>query len=399
MSLQGDPLRAVIIKDSNNDEINEDNPLIVREQAFTSSNNTTKIPLPADTGGDDHIFTGDSEEVLQFGTVLLAIYSDVISANNGFCIENSSDGITWFNGDEYSYISPGVDKTYSFQATRKYWRVVYANGISAQSIFNLEVQLKPGYVKPSSHRLGDTLSPEDDAELIKSNIIAKSTIDGSFENITSYRESLDVNNGWKHRKIVNETFHRHTGVTTNPSTEINEGDISIDVDSVVGFLEGDEIKLEEIVDGIGVQEIGLMTITDITALTITLDRPLGFEYTTSATLYNVTSDMAVTGTLASPIIFEIDPPEGITWQFTRLLIAITDATAPDDGKFGGNVDYSDKAPAGNHGVNGRWTFTQAEVVAEITGTTVPVQKMEILIQDDLTDLLSFKIRAQGRVEN
>jgi len=258
---------------------------------------------------------------------------------------------------------------------------------------------------------------------------ALSEITDEVEDITSYRKVLNVNNAWVYRKIVNETFHQHTGDTTTPSSPISEGDITINFTSVTGFAEGSEIKLRE---G-STQEIGLMTITDITALVVTIDRPVGNDYTTAAEIDEVISNMAVSGTLASPEIFEIDPPPLTVWQFTRVLFSITDNLAPDDGKFGGipalingvslrattaagrvvvfanwknngdmkldmyDVIYTDKAPAGNHGVHGRWTFTKAEVVAEIDGDASPVQKLEILIQDDLTDLITFIMRGQGRV--
>ena len=62
-----------------------------------------------------------------------------------------------------------------------------------------------------------------------------------------------------------------------------------------------------------------------------------------------------------------------------------------------DVLYSDKAPAGNNGTNGRWTFTKAEVVAELDGDASPIQKLEVLVQDDLTGLISFTMRGQGRV--
>lgn len=419
--------------DENGDNFDADNPLPVRETAFISTGNTTTTALPADTGGSDHIFTGTAEEVLQFGTVTLAVYSDVVSATGGICVENSSDGITWFPGDAYSYISPNTDKTYSFQATRKYWRVVYTNGTVAQTTFDLQVQVKPGYVKPSSHRLGDLLSLEDDAELVKANLIAKSDLTDLLENITSYRGSLNVNNSWVNRKIVNESFHEHDSAVTNPTTGITAGDTAVTADSVVGFSVGDVVKIEEDVAGLGIQEIGVLTITIIAGSVITFDRPISNNYTTAATIERVVTNMAVNGSLASPVIFQIDPPLGTVWQFTRILFNITDQTAMDDAKFGGitaltngvslrattaagrtvtfanwksnsdmkldmfDVDYSTKAPSGFFGLTGRWTFTKAEVVAELDGDASPIQQLEVLIQDDLTGLDTFTMRGQGRV--
>jgi hypothetical protein len=262
-----------------------------------------------------------------------------------------------------------------------------------------------------------------------SRIQAKSSLNGLVEDVTSYRGALDVNSAWVHRKIVNETYHQHTGDSTTPSVAISGGDISITFTSVAGFAIGSQCKLTE---G-STQEGGLLTVTDITALVVTMDRPIGNDYTTAADIAEVTTNMAVSGTLAAPEIFEIDPPEGVVWQFTRIMASITDNASMDDSRFGGiaaltngvtlratttagrtivfanwksnydmkldmfDVAYSDKSPAGFYGLNTRWTFTKSEVVAELDGDASPVQKLEVLIQDDLTDLETFYQRGQGRV--
>ena len=266
-----------------------------------------------------------------------------------------------------------------------------------------------------------------------SRIQAKSELTGEVEDTTSYRGSLNVNNAWVNRKIVNESFHQHDSAVTSPTTGIDEGDTAVTVDSVVGFSVADEVKIEEDVASVGIQEIGVLTITDITGLVITFDRPISNDYTTAATIERVVTNMAVVGTLANPVSFEIDPPLGTVWQFTRILFNITDQTVMDDAKFGGipaltngvslrattaagrtvtfanwksnsdmkldmfDINYSSKAPAGFYGLTGRWTFTKAEVVAELDGDASPVQKLEVLIQDDLTDLDTFLMRGQGRV--
>jgi|GEM_PF-1801393 len=263
---------------------------------------------------------------------------------------------------------------------------------------------------------------------INSRIKAVSSLTGNVETVTSYRKALDVNPAYVHRKIVNETFHQNTGISSNLSSPASVGDTSVVVVSSVGFTIGSEIVICE-----GeTREIGLLTITGIVSNTLILDRPLANDYTVGLNVCEVISNMAVLGTLASPSVFEIKPPLNTVWQITRYLPNIVDNLAADDSKFGGtaaltngvvlkatteagrsvvfsnwktngdlkldmyNVDYTDKAGGGNYGVNGRWTFTSSEVVAEIDGSD-PLQKLEILIQDNLTALVDFRIKAQGRV--
>ena len=399
-------------------------PVSTQGNGHICTDNSTIIPL-----GIDGIFTGAWQDTLNYNTVTVGIVTDQASAPDGLIVQWSADGTSVSQTDEFSLLA-ATGKVFTFSPANQYVRLVYTNGGIAQTTFNLQTIFKKGGFKASSHRISDTIVGQDDAELVTNVNKAKSLLTGFFENITSYREALNVNQAWVHRKIVNETYHQHTGISTTPSSPIAMGDVAVNFTSVAGFAEGSEVKLTED----SKQELGLMTITDITALVVTFDRPIGNDYTVAAVLEEVTTNMsAVAGTLASPQIYEVDPPVGVVWQFTRILFSITTATAPDDGKFGGiaalpngvslrattasgrtvvfanwksngdmkldmfDVPYTDKAPAGNHGVNGRWTFTKAEIVAELDGDASPLQKLEVLIQDDLTGLISFRMRGQGRV--
>jgi hypothetical protein len=407
------------------------NGLVTMTPGHISTDNSSTTPLLA-----DGVFTGEWENITNFGVIVVSSTSNVASATDGLMLEFSTDGTVAgiISVDDYT-LSAGAKKTFSFQAAAQFFRVVYTNGGAPQSTFNLQTILKPYYVKPSSHRIQDNIVDDDDAELTKSVLTGASSIDNIFENITTYRNALDVNSAWRHRKIVNETFHQNTATSTTLNTAATEGDTSLIVEVVedtTGFVVGDEIQLSEN----GTQEIGLMTITAVAAGTpgtLTIDRPIGNDYTTSAIVLKVISNMAVSGTLASPQIFEVHAPAGNVWQITRIMVSLVHAAAADDGKFGSitaltngvsirattaagrtvtfanwktnadikldmfNVEYSDKGPAGEFGTHGRWTFTNAEVVAELDGDSSPLQKIEILVQDDLTGLTSFKIRAQGRV--
>lgn len=263
---------------------------------------------------------------------------------------------------------------------------------------------------------------------VNSRLKAVSSLTGEVENISSYREVLNINSAWVHRKIVNETFFRKTGVQSDLAVAASAGDTIVTVVDGSIFTVGHETKA---CNG-NLQESGLLSITVINVNAITLDRPITNDYPIGTPICEVTSNMAVTGTLAAPVSFKITPPDLTVWQITRYLLSIVDNSTMDDGLFGslpslingvtlratttagrtvsfGNwknngdikldmydVEYSDKAPAGEYGLRGRWTFTKAEVISEIDGSD-PLQNMEILIQDDLTDLTSFRMRAQGRV--
>ncbi|MCK5019403.1 MAG: hypothetical protein KAS32_20260 [Candidatus Peribacteraceae bacterium] len=127
-----------------------------------SETNTTEEVL-----GIDGVFTGGQVDTLNYGMVMLAVYSDVASATDGLEIQfRSTPAGTWRASDNFT-IPAATDKTYSIQAVRRFMRIVYTNGGTGQATFDLQTVLKPVYVKPSSHRVGDAISAEDDAELVK----------------------------------------------------------------------------------------------------------------------------------------------------------------------------------------------------------------------------------------
>lgn len=259
-----------------------------------------------------------------------------------------------------------------------------------------------------------------------------SDLTGSVENVSTYRGALNVNSAFVHRKIVNEIFHQHVGTPTTLASPATAGDTSIVVVSATGMITGDKIKIEE---G-ALQEIGVLTLTNVVGTTLTLDRPIANDYTTAAGVSEVITNMIVDGTLSSPEIFEIDPPPGTVWQITRLLISLTHTTAGDNSKFGNiapldngvalrtssaagrtvvyanwktnkdmkldmyDVEYTDKAGPGLFGTDGRWTFTRSEIVLELDGDAAPVQSAQVLVQDlldTISGLVTFEIKAQGRV--
>lgn len=143
-----------------------------------SNDNSTKELLLADA-----IFTGNPIDTKNYGIIICSVYSDVVSATDGLIIEFSTDQINWFWNDTYT-IEEARGKTFSVQTQARYLRVRYINGSSGQSVFDLETTLKPVYIKPSSHRISDTISGEDDAELVKS-VLAAFFDGGGFGNIAA----------------------------------------------------------------------------------------------------------------------------------------------------------------------------------------------------------------------
>jgi hypothetical protein len=213
------------------------NGLVTISPGHVSTDNSTSTPLSA-----DGVFTGTSEDTLNFGVIIVTLKSDVASATNGLSIQFSSDGTNWDCTDAYT-IPAGVAKTFSFQVCERYMRVVYTNGGSDQTYLRLQTQLKPYYVKPSSHRIQDSIVGEDDAELVKA-VSTGLAPDGTFKNV------LVTNSG--NQKISIEELE--SGISSNSNSQLNvtlfdEGGIPASVDDSTETLQTIEYEHHEIHSG------------------------------------------------------------------------------------------------------------------------------------------------------
>jgi len=185
--------------------VNDNEQLKVVLDGKVCTNNTTTTPLLAGA-----VYTGIAGETLDYALIFVTVYSDVESATDGLQLEFSSDGTTWRSGNADSFTIPaGTEKTFSFQPLRRYFRVKYTNGGSDQTIFDLETIFKKTNSKPSSHRIQDAISDQDDAELVKS-ILTGKTAGGNFIN-------FGATNGGNF-KVSLEEFE--SGVSTNSNTQL-----------------------------------------------------------------------------------------------------------------------------------------------------------------------------------
>ena len=168
--------------------------------------------------------------------------------------------------------------------------------------------------------------------------------------------------------------------------------------------------------------------------TVTLDTPLDFAFTTAAVANETSTNMAVNGSV-TPVVFRVSPQglsEGTRWDITRVIFVIRSSATPamDDGKFGNltsltngvvlrvsdgytknifnvknngefalqafDANYSSAAPAGTAAFRCRRTFNGQEkngVVIRLAASTS--DELQVIVQDNLSGLTSFKAIAQG----
>lgn len=254
---------------------------------------------------------------------------------------------------------------------------------------------------------------------------------GSFWIHKTLKGAIDVHDADPHQLVVNEYFHRHTGVSTVLATSVLAGTSVLPVVDASIFTVGDEIQINN-----GNVE---STFPEITAISISpallyLDRPIDFSYpATTTTIEIIETNMAVVGSIGSPVSFKMIPHGGQVWHLTRFLLAVQCATAADDSVFGDlprltngctlrgysgqadqyitftnwksngdgkmdmfDVQYTDKAGPGLFGVNGRGTIKDGTgAVPELSDDNGDF--MELLIQDDISALPLFRLKGQGHV--
>ena len=131
----------------------------------------------------DQTFHGAGIEVSpKYGTISVCIFSSHASATNGLKFQASIDNVNWETIEQYSYLSGSGLQSYSFAPSGRYFRLIYTNGSTATTKTVIFVALRTGYTKSSSHRIGDTITGEKDAELVKA-VLSAMKPNGDFTDI------------------------------------------------------------------------------------------------------------------------------------------------------------------------------------------------------------------------
>lgn len=147
--------------------------------------NSTTIAL-----GASGVFTGTAENVLEYNTISVSLYSDVPSANPmGLEIQFSPDGINWDRVKSF-YIETEDEYVHIVNVTNKWIRIVYNNGSSAQSIFRLQTMYRRFGQRDQTISLIENLDDYTDSMLTRSVIVAKSQ-GGIYDNVAlGQRDSI-----------------------------------------------------------------------------------------------------------------------------------------------------------------------------------------------------------------
>lgn len=168
---------ADVIQDDNTDNYE----LAVALKGHECVENSTNTPLFAD--GE---FIGSAfQSTIDYGVITISVNSDADSVVDGLEIQWSNDKTTVDNTDVFTILA-NKPKTFTFGPASLYFRIKYTNGASLQTKFTIKSILRKTYVKPSSHRISDSIVGQDDAELVKSVLTGESPT-GDFINFKATR--------------------------------------------------------------------------------------------------------------------------------------------------------------------------------------------------------------------
>lgn len=112
------------------------------------------------------IFTGQADDAVAYGNISIGVFGDVSSATNGLEFLTSHDNVTFRTSDSYTYTG-GTPRIYTIAPPARYFLVRYTNGAATTGTFYIQTILRSGHVKPSSQRVGDAVSGQHDAEMVK----------------------------------------------------------------------------------------------------------------------------------------------------------------------------------------------------------------------------------------
>lgn len=158
------------------------NVLVTPDVGVVSTVNSSTSVL-----GSSGIFTGTSENVLQYSTIIVTVFADQASATDGLSMQQSDNGTNWDNIDTYT-IPVSTGKTFSLDRVKQFFRVVYTNSAAVQTAFRLTTIYNRNGIKGSSVRPQDSRTNDSD--------MTESAVYNSVFNGTSWdRLRGDVTNG------------------------------------------------------------------------------------------------------------------------------------------------------------------------------------------------------------
>jgi hypothetical protein len=130
----------------------------VKLVALVSTANSSVAAL-----GISAVFTGTSEDISAYSSIIVNVFADQASATDGLSIQQSSNGTNWDILDVFT-IPASTGKAFFVPVQAKFFRVVYTNGGVANTAFRLQTIYNQADKRGSSLRPQDARGNDNDME-------------------------------------------------------------------------------------------------------------------------------------------------------------------------------------------------------------------------------------------
>lgn len=139
-------------------------------------------------------FTGTAEDVSEYSTVVVSIFSNVASTTSGCQLQFSMDGTNWDITDNYS-VPAATGTSFSTGVVAKFFRVFYMNGGTASTTLRIQTIYSKAAKKGSSNRPRDTRANDFDSEDVSAHLMGYNSSADQWNRIPSTTSGLKIIGG------------------------------------------------------------------------------------------------------------------------------------------------------------------------------------------------------------
>lgn len=252
-------------------------------------------------------------------------------------------------------------------------------------------------------------------------------VDDAGDSIKSLERSLNVHTADVHTNTVNQAFHKHTGVASTLAVNTVVGTRTIELVDASAFNANDFIHID-----LGTDMPMHLKIISKLGNVLTFDGLMDVVILAGADVDVVVNNMIDAASAGSPSIYIIEPPGDELWHILRLILAMTHSSAGDLGLFGNlaaltngclirvrvsgvyhtftnwksnadikrdfyDVEFDARSGGGGiFGTSARGTFSKLGVAIKLNGANG--DRLELVLQDNLSGLTTLRINGQGHVD-
>lgn len=172
---------------------------------------TDPLNSTTSTLGNSEVFTGEWVDVLGYSSVIVNVLTDEDSAILGLEVEGSDNASEVIHNHQFTVESTDpLGQHYVFTLVPRYYRIIYTNGTTPQTLFNLNAVLsKLPAIHSHTHPIEFPITGNHEAQLGRTVLVAK-TAAGPYANI-------EATNGANLKVSLEEL---ESGISVNSNTQL-----------------------------------------------------------------------------------------------------------------------------------------------------------------------------------